>query len=323
MMKINNLLNGNKNILWELSHGIILFILIIITNSLSFHLGVQTKFIPTFTVSISNALPFVPAALGVGYVISSKEIDLSYAGVFSFSTLLILLFQNSQQPVYFALITVFILILVIGFLVGYSISFLGVNSIILTLGLSFLLYGFSFYINRDVVKGVYSLTDSYKLPVFNHIEVIVLLIILLFYLLRFTQYWKCHIAVGLNQDAARLCNLNTRIIKLMPFLISSILCLLSALLLMFYYSGGGDVGTGKGIELIVIAIALIGGTKITGGYFQPVNILLAAILWYSFHTLVTFDKDIPTDFYQLYVGILIIIFSFIRSYQSKKIRRGP
>ena len=74
MMKINNLLNGNKNILWELSHGLILLLLIIITNTLSFYSGAQTKFISTFASSISNALPFVPAALGVGFVIHLVEV---------------------------------------------------------------------------------------------------------------------------------------------------------------------------------------------------------------------------------------------------------
>jgi len=134
------------------------------------------------------------------------------------------------------------------------------------------------------------------------------IIIILVYWKQYTLIGLKHMAVGSSREGAILAGLDVRRIRATSFFLASLLTFLSAMLYLIDYNGGGwSAGTGGGLELTGIAAAVIGGTSVSGGRFEPVNVALAMILWVALHQLSIALPFVGPTTQMIAIGILLIL----------------
>jgi putative xylitol transport system permease protein len=109
--------------------------------------------------------------------------------------------------------------------------------------------------------------------------VVVMLAVVGFFavLLTRTRFGRYVLALGGNEEAARLAGINVGFVKTMVYVISGGCAALAGMLLMARFSSGSPQ-TGIGSELQSIAAVVVGGTSLMGGRGSVVNTFFGALL---------------------------------------------
>jgi len=106
--------------------------------------------------------------------------------------------------------------------------------------------------------------------------------------LRWTRFGRGVLAVGGNEEAARLMGLPVARIKLSVYVLSGALAGLAGVILASQTSGSPTEGVGW--ELIAIASVVVGGTLLTGGAGSIVNTVVGALLLAVILNLINFEN---------------------------------
>lgn len=96
-------------------------------------------------------------------------------------------------------------------------------------------------------------------------------------LLRYTVLGRHIVAVGSNEETARLCGVRVRRVKIIVYTAAGFFAALAGVL-QFSYIGLGDPTTASGLELSVIAAVVIGGGSLRGGEGTILGSLCGAII---------------------------------------------
>jgi len=103
------------------------------------------------------------------------------------------------------------------------------------------------------------------------------LALLLFAFLRFTMVGQGLMAVGFNERASILSGLPVRALKVTAFGISGFFAGLAGVAVISIGGAASSVGLGSDLLLPAIAAAISGGTAITGGVSNPVNVVFGSM----------------------------------------------
>jgi ribose/xylose/arabinose/galactoside ABC-type transport system permease subunit len=95
--------------------------------------------------------------------------------------------------------------------------------------------------------------------------------------MRYTRFGRHVVAVGSNEQAARLCGVPVERVKLAVFTLSGLFAGLAGLL-SFSRLTVGDPTTAQGMELDAIAAVVIGGASLNGGQGSIAGSLLGALI---------------------------------------------
>jgi ribose transport system permease protein len=107
--------------------------------------------------------------------------------------------------------------------------------------------------------------------------VMIILAILVALMLRYTRLGRHIIAIGSNEQTARLCGVRVERAKLIVYTLGAAFAGLAGIL-EFSYISSGDPTTRSGAELDVIAAVFIGGASISGGYGSVFGSLIGALM---------------------------------------------
>lgn len=140
-------------------------------------------------------------------------------------------------------------------------------------------------------------------------------------------YWRYrsrsglqHIAVGVDEAAARFARIDVDRVRGLAFGLAAVLVFLATMLRLHGQNNGGWApNTGWGEELIAIAVAVVGGARVSGGRFDPVAIGLATLVVYIFRDIIVNDLGVPTEATSILFGLLLIAVSWsdIRSERDR------
>jgi ribose/xylose/arabinose/galactoside ABC-type transport system permease subunit len=227
------------------------------------------------------------AAIGMTYIIISGAIDLSVGSMVALVTVVIALFLESQVPALGAAALGISAGLLCGALNGFLVSKLKVSSFIVTLG-GFLLF-------RGIAKG---LADNQKIDapmtwladvlatlgpsdkwkiVPPGVWLLIVCAILAALVLSKTVFGRNVLAVGGNEEAARLAGINVDKTRIGVFALSGLFVGLAGLM-QFSRLTVGDPTVAVGLELDVIAAVVIGGASLNGGEGSIAGSLLGALI---------------------------------------------
>ena len=106
--------------------------------------------------------------------------------------------------------------------------------------------------------------------------------------LRFTRFGRSVLAVGGNEEAARLMGLRVERVKVAVYALSGALAGLAGALVAAQTSGSPTEGIGW--ELIAIAAVVVGGTQLTGGQGSILNTLTGVLLLAVILNLINFEN---------------------------------
>ena len=234
------------------------------------------------SIATASAAPILLVALGQAMVLNIGSIDLSNAAISLLGAILFALAIPSMGLG--ALIAVLALLTLIGAVNGAILAYTQVPSFALTLGTLGILQtaalvtsgSETIYIseNRELVTTFYG-TQVLSIPLTFWIGVVVA--IAYWAVLRFTIIGQNMTAVGKNEPGAILSAIPNKRIKIVAFAISGFTAGLAGLAIVAQAGSASASGLGSSLLLPGIAAALVGGTSITGGLTNPINVIFGAL----------------------------------------------
>lgn len=265
------------------------------------------------------------ASMGITLIIVSGGIDLSIGSVVAFVTVVIArLIQSGQHPVV-ALLGGVAAGAVAGLLNGVLITRLKVGPFIVTLGTLGLFRGVATGIAKEQkidapetwlndILATLGPSERWKiLP--PGVWFAIILALFTSWLLRRTVFGRHVVAVGSNEHAARLCGVPIDRIKLLVYVYGGITVGLAGLM-QFSRLTVGDPTVARGLELDVIAAAVIGGASLAGGQGSVAGTLLGALLLSTIRAGAS-QMGLPNWVQDIVTGAIIVLSVTLDRFRSK------
>jgi rhamnose transport system permease protein len=137
--------------------------------------------------------------------------------------------------------------------------------------------------------------------------------------LHATPFGRTLFVIGANQEAARYAGVRVKRVKTLLFVVSGIVCSFAGILYTFRLSTAVQ-NNGLGLELSVVAIALLGGISIFGGKGSIVGVVLAVYVFAALQ-----NALFLTNFRQEAIGIVtggLLLISVLVPNAGEFVRRG-
>ena len=254
------------------------------------------------------------AALGMTLVIASGGIDLSVGSQIALATVgLATLLAHGWSPLA-AAGAVVMLGGLCGVVIGGLVTGLRLSPFIVTLGMWGGLRGAAKGLANEtiVVAPVTWLNDLLTaLPpdqawalVPAGVWLTIALAAVVAVLLRFTILGRHIVAVGSNEQTARLCGVEVTQTKLAVYTLASCLAAVAGVL-QYAYLTVGDPTTASGMELDIIAAVVIGGGSLAGGQGSVFGTLVGAVIMTVVANGCT-KLDLPNWFQEIVTGLIIV-----------------
>jgi ribose transport system permease protein len=232
-----------------------------------------------------NLAPFGIMALGMTVVIITGGIDLSVGSIMGLVAIVAGLFLTWEYPWYVAFLMGLLTGIACGAVNGFFIAYVGMPSFVVTLGmlsiarsLAVVLSGnqmlYKFGPDAPIVKAIGQARWPVQsegdwipdwIPQFSsHFWVMIVMALWLGYVLNFRPWGRHLLAIGGNENAARLTGVPVDWSKFQVYVFSAFTAAVASLLLLGY-NGSAINAMGQGHELRVIAATVIGGANLMGG----------------------------------------------------------
>ncbi len=277
-----------------------------------------------------NTASLLIVSIGMTFVIITKGIDLSVAGMIALtSAASAALLANGTKPV--VVIPLMLLMgIVYGFAIGSIVHFLKVEPFIVTLMGLFFARGMAYIIT---LEGLPILDPTYRflamtkvpIPLFEKAYVYIpsligpVLLLVVIYLSFFTRFGRTVYAIGNNEQSARLMGLPVGRTKIIVYAFSGFCSALAGVVWSISLLSGYG-GYAPGMELDAIASVVIGGTLLTGGVGHVVGTLFGVLINGTIVSILQFNGTLSSWWTRIGVGLLTLIFIGIQSlfYMRKK-----
>ncbi|HEY5500685.1 MAG TPA: ABC transporter permease [Candidatus Humimicrobiaceae bacterium] len=197
-----------------------------------------------------------------------------------------------------------------GALNGVITTKFGINAFIVTLATSFIFTGINFgftqgfsFVNIPLPFTFIGKEKVFGIPFLFIFAVLCLIILSLF--IKFSIAGRRLLAVGENSEAAKFSGINIDKIKMLSHILSGFIAALAAVLYLSRMGSASPV-TGQDWLIISFAVAIIGGTGLSGGSITAFGLLIGAVIMVMIKNgLIMMQTDVYWE--QAFLGILILI----------------
>ena len=249
-------------------------------------------------------------ALGMTLVIISGGIDLSVGPAAALSAVLGATMMVAGVPVPLAILATLGIGAICGVFSGSLVAYAGLQPFIVTLGgLSLFRAIALIYTGGNPVFGIpteiRSLINSEIFGIPTPIVIVAVIALVLWTVMNKTPLGEYILAVGGNEEAARVAGVPVKRTKVTVFVISGTLASLASLILIGRL-GAAEPTIGNLWELDAIAAAAIGGASLMGGKGSVVGTIIGAIILGALRNGLTL-LNIQAFYQLLATGLIIII----------------
>jgi ribose transport system permease protein len=133
---------------------------------------------------------------------------------------------------------------------------------------------------------------------------------------RYTALGEQIIAIGGNEEAARLSGVNIERVKVTVYTISGVLSSLAGFVLIARIGAAEPIG-GSGFELQAIGSAVIGGASLFGGVGNPLGSLIGALTLGALQNGLTL-MNVPSFWQYVASGAVVILAVFADQWTRKR-----
>jgi len=277
-----------------------------------------------------NTAALLIVSIGMTFVILTKGIDLSVAGMIALtSAASAALLVNGFNPVVVMLLML-LMGIVFGIAMGSIIHYLKVEPFIVTLMGLFFARGMAFIITLSsltIKDPVYRYLALTKLPIplfakaYVYIPSLVgpVLLLVAIYLANFTRFGRTVYAIGNNEQSAMLMGLPVARTKIAVYAFGGFCSALAGIVFSISLLSGYG-GYAPGMELDAIASVVIGGTMLTGGVGNVIGTLFGVLINGTIVSILQFNGTLSSWWTRIGVGVLTLVFIGIQSlfYMRKK-----
>lgn len=230
---------------------------------------------------LSSQAVLVVVTLGLMIVIVGGDYDLSVGAVVGLSTMIIAILNINQSiPVGWAILAALAAGLAVGFVNGFFIVVIGIDSLIVTLGMGTFVTGIVLWVSHsNTFSGVSQVLVNavivYRvlgIPLAFYYAMIIAAIV--WYILQYTPGGRRLLVVGRGPEVARLSGINVRRVRWFTLMMASFIASLAGVL---YAGTTGSAGPSSGLELLLpaFAAAFLGQTTVTPGRFNAGGVVIA------------------------------------------------
>ena len=228
---------------------------------------------------LGQQTPLVFLGLAVVTTMAVGEFDLSFASIFGLAATavpsLVVLYGWSFPAAAAAAI---VLALVIGAINAALVVFVGINSVVVTLGVGSVAGGAAYYISRETsVSGLDPALSVIALGRFLGLPMIfwygLIIVAVAAYIMSATPVGRHMLFVGSNREVARLAGIPVPQIRVGAYLASAFLCGLGGVVLAAGL-GGFDPATAQTNLMPAFAGVFLGTVAVVPGRFNPVGMLI-------------------------------------------------
>ena len=236
--------------------------------------------------NITRNVTFVAIiALGMTIVIIAGGIDLSVGSVLCLCSMVLATTMHSGQSIYVGIAAAIVAALVIGAFNGFLIAYLGFPPFVVTLGMLSIARSLAMVLSNNTVvfefgpdhQKLLTLGGGATFGVANPVIYMIVLALIVGFVLRWTRYGRWIFAIGGNEKAATLTGVPVRAIKMSVYMVSSLSAGIAGIV-MTGWLGAVTTNLGTGMELQVIAAAVIGGANLAGGVGTAFGALVGSAL---------------------------------------------
>lgn len=261
----------------------------------------------------TSIAPNLIVALGMMTLFMIGRFDLSVGAVMGIAGIAAAMSLDAGAPVPVAFAAGIVLGLAIGAFNGAMVAYVGINHLIVTLGV--------LYMTRGVIEVImsgqklggftsfppgFTVLGQWGIGGFSGVFLFALLLCLGFELfLRLTFPGRSLLFLGGNPQAAEATGLNRRKIEFLAFMLSGGLAALAGVL-MTARIGMANRYMGEGLEMQIFIACLIGGGSIAGGKGS----YLGALIGVSFITLLTNAFNlltVPSEWQAVVIGGVLVL----------------
>lgn len=275
-----------------------------------------------------NATIVLILAIGQATVLITRNVDLSVGSILGLSGFLTgTLFATLPEiPIPLVFVAGIALGTLLGAINGLLVTLAGVPALVITLGTLYVYRGLNnawaggreyFSGDRPEAFGNLSVDTVFGFPLITLIALAVLLILAVF--LGGTRAGRDFYAIGSDPYAATLFGIPVRRRVITAFLVNGALAGLAGVLFASRFSSVGAT-TGTGIELDVVAAAVVGGVAIFGGSGTVVGAAIGALLLTTITSSLTALR-VDKFWQQAIVGVLILAAIIIDRLASQRTAR--
>ena len=329
-MKDNTKKGSKREILKNMQSVIALIIIFIVATLINFKNGTNVF------LNIKNIMNVLRAvsetgiiAIGMTMILILGEIDLSVGSIVGLiSTGCAFLMVHTGFGFIPAVLTSLLISAAYGIFNGLCITKLGLQSFIVTLASMNIARGLArFWANGIGIPLTYGEGEGLAPVAFGYLQervfgivpvpaiIFIILLLIFVWVMKKTKYGRQLYSIGGNAQAAYLAGINVHRIKVIAFMICSMLAAVAGMVHAAQISQGGP-NEGIGYELNAVAACAIGGTSLAGGKGTMIGTLIGALILGMLDNVLGL-KGINSNLQLVIKGLLIIVAVYMQADKKK------
>jgi ribose transport system permease protein len=271
------------------------------------------------TVSVSALqlmLPFFAvlavASIGQHLVIQQRGLDLSVAGIMSFSAVIVSALPSSEAGVPETLAFVALALamgLGVGAVNGALVALLRVNSLVTTIGMNSLMLGITMYVTRGFSQqappplNTFGVGKFLQVPLTLYVMIVIAAIAI--FILEKTTVGRRFIATSVNPDSALTVGIPLDFYRVATYALAGF-CYAAAGVLLAGYVLSPTVFSGMPYLLATVAAVVVGGNPIGGGLRGSVTATIMGALFLTYLGQLVLAVGFETSAQNIVQAIIII-----------------
>ncbi|MCB1464830.1 MAG: ABC transporter permease [Nitratireductor sp.] len=271
------------------------------------------------TVSVSALqlmLPFFAilavASIGQHLVIQQRGLDLSVAGIMSFSAVIVSALPGSQAGIGETLAFVALALVMglgVGAVNGILVALLRVNSLVTTIGMNSLMLGITMYVTSGFSQQAPPPLNRFGVGKFLEVPltlyVLIVIAAIAIFLLEKTTIGRRFIATSVNPDAALTVGIPLDAYRVATYGLAGF-CYAAAGVLLAGYVLSPTVFSGMPYLLATVAAVVVGGNPIGGGLRGSVTATIVGALFLTYLGQLVLAVGFETSAQNIVQAIIII-----------------
>lgn len=273
----------------------------------------------SLSLMVKSSVILVVLAIGQSFVLFTKNIDVSVGSSMGLSAAVCGMLLTNEYSASLSIFAAITLGAIIGFVNGMGVAKFRVPAIIM-LGMLGIIRGAMLIFTggkwiEDIPNDFKQLSSIVILGLPITVWFVLIILLLLYFFLRKVPFGRYFYAVGDNEDGARLIGIPVNKVKICAFIISGISAALAGCIFVMNI-GFIPNQTGTGLELQVIAAAVLGGIHLKGGTGSLFGAALGALFLETISSSLVFLK-IPAFWNNAISGFLLLLIIILDSVMKK------
>jgi ribose transport system permease protein len=249
-------------------------------------------------------------SLGTTLIMCVEEFDLSVGTIASFSGVLAAILVINGSSFLFSLVAAVLLSGVLGFTNGFIVTRFKVMSFIITLAMSRVIYGFTYWLSGGAIifnniPAFFTIVGTQKIGPVPYLTILMIIAAVIFYYLtKYTAFGRKLYAIGGNEQASKVAGIRVDFNKTLAFTIAGAMSGLAGVLLA---SRGGSASptAGDAYMLNAYATIFIGKTLFKGGVPNIIGTMVGVVIFTVLANGLTI-MQVPTFIQNILTGLIIV-----------------